>query len=148
MRLWKPKAPKAPEGVAYQFDFPSDGRNPDGSYRQPAADLPINAAVERVQQALASLRTTVATANGLRSASALQADIERTTAEATAMSKVLERKRAQCVAGLIEIAEVAQIQRERDRVAAVGVALRSELHKRNAADEARTELDRILGVLR
>lgn len=141
MGLFRPRAPKAPDaGARFHFHFASDAGKPPVV----VSTVQLDDAVKRVQAELASLRATVAAADGTRSASELQADIERTQAEATAASRVLERKRAQCIAGLIDIAEVAEIERERNSVAAVGRALQDELQKRTAADAAQAAIDSIL----
>jgi len=140
-KIFTPRAPKpAPEGARFRFHFASDAAKPPVV----VPTVQLDDAVSRVQAELASLRATVAAGSGTRSAGELQADIGRTQAEATAASKVLERKRAQCVAGLIEIAEVAEIERERNSVAAKVRALQDELQKRNAADAAQTAIDSIL----
>ncbi|WP_250501889.1 hypothetical protein [Caballeronia sp. AZ7_KS35] len=140
-KLFRPRAPKAPPASArLQFHFASD--KPLSS--TPAPVVGLEAAITRVQRELASLRATVAAAAGARRASAIQADIERRAPESAELSKTLDKKRAQCVAGLIDISEVEQLARERETRAVVWRALHEELQKRNAADAAQAEIDRIL----
>lgn len=140
-KLFRPRAPKAPpEGARIQFHFASD--KPVTPVAAPPVQL--DAAIKRVQAELASLRATVA-AGGKRGASAIQADIERRCPpDPTLSTKALENKQAQCRVGLIDISEVNELVRARDARSAVWRALDAELQKRNTADAAQAEIDRIL----
>lgn len=148
MGLFKPKAPKTPEGAAYQFHFAGDNRNPDGSYRQTAADLQINAAVERVKLELARLRASIAGATGV----ATMTDLNRAIAEAyatnAAASASLELKRRQFAGGIATTAEVTLAAREYDARRKRLQALHTDRQKREQADNAAIELDSILTALR
>ncbi|BAO86010.1 hypothetical protein [Caballeronia cordobensis] len=140
MGLFKPRAPKAPpEGARIQFHFASDRQVSAAA----ASPVQLDEAIKRVQAELASLRATVAAASA-RSAKSIEADIERRKPESAALSAALDKKRAQCMAGLIEISEVEQLAREREAKAVVWRAQQAELQRRNAADAAQAEIDRIL----
>jgi hypothetical protein len=112
-----------------------------------APTVELDPAITRVQEELTSLRATVAAAKGARNSGAIQADIEKRKPESAALSKAVETKRAQCFAGLIDISEVDQAVRKREAFAVTARALTDELQKRNAADSAQAEIDRILQAI-
>lgn len=144
MGLFRPRAPKAPEaGARFHFHFASAPAQPSVAL----STVQLDTAIQRVQAELTALRATVAAAHGLRSAHAIEVDISRAVTESTALSNVLERKRAQCIAGLIDIADVDEVLRKRNRAADAGRAYRDELQRRTAADAAQSEIDRIFKVI-
>lgn len=148
MGLFKPKAPKAPEGVAYQFHFAGDDRNPDGSYRQTSAELPLAPAVERVALEIAKLRVAVSRGNGVADSAALRRDIEKAKCEIETASKALELKRRQFAGGTVAADDLSIASREFDQRCALFRSLHDELRKREQADEAQAQLALILKALR
>jgi hypothetical protein len=148
MGLFKPKAPKAPEGVAYQFHFAGDDRNPDGSFKQPPSELPIAPAVERVALEIAKLRGNISGGNGVADSAALRRDIEKAKCEIETASKALELKRRQFAGGTVAADDLSKASREFDQRCALFRSLHDELRKREQADQAQAELARILEALR
>lgn len=148
MGLFKPRAPKAPEGAAYQFHFPGDNRNPDGTYKQPSSALEINAALGRVALEIAKLRAAVGNGATVRPLHILERDIERARSVKAASAKELELKRRQFAGGVADMAAVTEAGRLDDRNSRDVTALLAEVQKRNATDAAGAELARILEVLR
>ncbi|OWJ59141.1 hypothetical protein [Paraburkholderia caledonica] len=148
MGLFKPKAPKTPEGGAYRVHFAGDDRNPDGSYKQTPAALPINDAVERVALELARLRATSGGGAGLPRAASLQRCIEDARRALNDASKELELKRRQFTGGVVSMEDVSKAARAHDACHSRLRALYLDLDKRKKADDAQAELARILGLLK
>lgn len=148
MGLFKPKAPKTPEGGVYRVHFAGDDRNPDGSYKQTPAALPINDAVERVALELARLRAASGGGAGLPSVASLQRCIEDARRALNDASKELELKRRQFTGGVVSMQDVSKAARAHEACHSRLRTLYTDLDKRKQADEAQAELSRIQSTLR
>lgn len=143
-KLFKPTAQKVPEDAALRFHFASDHLNPDGTYKQPVAKPELEPAIARVAEELRCLRSVVEAGRGLRAASQMALAIDEAKAQYAILSKELELKRRQFTGGVAEMDDVRTVNERCNTQHAEIRKLQDELSRRQEADAAQTELQRIL----
>jgi hypothetical protein len=146
-QLFKPKAPKVPEDAALHFHFASDSLNPDGTYKQPVAKPELEPALARVAEEIRSLRVVVDSGKGLRTVARLTSEITEARMQLAAYSKELELKRRQFAGGVAEVDDVRVATDRYNQQYEVLNKLQDELSRKQTADAARTELQRILAAV-
>ncbi|WP_043174329.1 hypothetical protein [Burkholderia ambifaria] len=146
-KLFTPKAPKVPEDAPRIFHFASDRLNPDGTYKQPAAKTELEPAIARVAEEIRSLRAVVDSGTGLRAVARLTSAIDEARARYAILSKELDLKRRQFTGGVAEMDDVRAVNERCNTQHAELSKLQDELSRRQEADEAATELARILSAV-
>ncbi|KVO21403.1 hypothetical protein WJ95_08215 [Burkholderia ubonensis] len=146
-KIFQPKAPKVPKDAERIFHFASDYLNPDGTYKQPAAKTELEPAIARVAEELRSLRSVVEAGRGLRAASQMALAIDEAKAQYAILSKELELKRRQFTGGVAEMDDVRTVNERCNTQHAEIRKLQDELSRRQEADAAQAELQRILSAV-
>ncbi|BAX57217.1 hypothetical protein [Burkholderia stabilis] len=146
-KLFKPKAPKVPEDAARIFHFASDWLNPDGTYKQPATKPELASAIERVAEELRRLRAVVDSGKELRTAARLASAIDEAKERRAILSRELELKRRQFAGGVAEMDDVRTVNDQCNTQYAELRNLQDELSRKQTADEAQAELQRVLSAV-
>lgn len=145
-KLFTPKAPKIPKDAERSFHFASDYVNPDGTYRQPGTKPELEPSIARVAEELRRLRAGVESGRGLRDASRLVPAIEEAKRRQSDLSKELDLKRRQFTGGVAEMDDVRAVHDRYNAQHAELTKLQDELSRKQAADAAHAELQRILSA--
>ncbi|WP_322078530.1 hypothetical protein [Burkholderia cepacia] len=146
-KIFTPKAPKVPKDAGRIFHFASDYVNPDGTYKQPAMKPELEPSIARVAEELRRLRAGVESGRGLRDASRLTQVIDEAKARAAMLSKELDLKRRQFTGGVVEMDDVRVAHDRYNAQHAELTKLHDELSRRQEADLAQAELQRILSAV-
>jgi hypothetical protein len=145
-KLFSPKAPKPinfDEGQRFNFSFPKTEsqlvrENTHGHI------VTLDAAVNRVAAEIASLRETIATGNGARQSTELQASVERARLVIQASTTEHQTYQAKARAGLIQEAAVVPYLQATDDAREVFHKLTDELRVRQDVDCAAVSLAALL----
>jgi hypothetical protein len=148
MGLFKPKAPKAPEGATYNFRFASDGRNPDGGYRQQAGTPQLPDALAVVVAEIGRLRAAIDEGKHKMDAPTLNRAISLAMSENADYVNDWELAKRQFVGGVASKNEVASAQAKYHAGHSALRALQDDLRKREAADVAQQQLNVLTSALR
>jgi len=145
--MFQPKALKVPKDAERIFHFASDHVNPDGTYKQPATKPELEPSIARVAEELRRLRAGAESGRGLRDASRLTPAIEEAKRRQSVLSKELDLKRRQFTGGVAEMDDVRAVHDRYNAQHAELRKLQDELSRRQEADAAQAELQRILAAV-